>query len=724
MKLEKISEILINYSFYALFFLVPLFWLPFTSELFEFNKMILVYFLTTTITAGWLLKSLAQRKLVLKRTVLDFFLILFLLVNILSTIFSIEPHTSIFGYYSRFHGGLLSTISYLLLYYALVSNTTKKEAFHYLFTLLLSSFLVAIYGVLQHPNPLFQEKLGSKTLFHGIDYDYWAVNVEERVFSTLGQPNWLAAFLAMTIFPMLSFLFIVEKPWQKLIIFFALTANYLAFTFTYSRGGLIGLLVGAVSFLVVLPFYKKPWWKKIFSRLPLVNFWQKIKTFREHYLWVLALIALLVATQMFFGNAIDKRGGLNPFAKNETNQKVFEAKTRETSLSNPNQQTSKIRTIVWRGSLEIFKHYPFLGTGVETFGYSYYLFRPIEHNLTIEWDYIYNKAHNEYLNYLATTGALGLISYLLLIGFFELKIVSYIIRSSWNPERLLSIGLFAGYNSYLAQNIFGFSVVTIALLFFLYPAIFFLISNNFKEKILPFENFSFLKFLKNRFYNLVIRAFVVVIAFYLLVQIVFLWTADFFYNKSLSQDSYEASINSLRVATKLVPFEPVYQAELAQNLSGLALGLKDNPQRKNDFENALKEARQLIDTLTLSHPKNIALWQTRRVVDFNLAKIDQAYNSKLLESAEKIKELAPTDASLQYEVALVYQFVDQPKEAEKLLEYVLNLKPNYKDALVNLATVYVKNGKYDKALRLLRSWLDQHPQDPEVNDLLKQLLTG
>ena len=38
--------------------------------------------------------------------------------------------------------------------------------------------------------------------------------------------------------------------------------------------------------------------------------------------------------------------------------------------------------------------------------------------MTSEWDYLYNKAHNEYLNYLTTTGIVGLGTHLLLLAGF------------------------------------------------------------------------------------------------------------------------------------------------------------------------------------------------------------------------------------------------------------------------------------------------------------------
>src|SRR4030042_4327726 len=158
---SKLPEKIIEYTFYVLFFLVPLIWLPVNSELFEFNKMIVVYLAASVVLTAWLFKSVAGKSLVFKRTPLDIPIVLFLVANVLSTIFSIDRPTSIFGYYSRFNGGLLSTISYILLYYGLVTFFDKEKLFRAIKVLLFSSLLVAIYGILQHPNPLFRNPDGS-----------------------------------------------------------------------------------------------------------------------------------------------------------------------------------------------------------------------------------------------------------------------------------------------------------------------------------------------------------------------------------------------------------------------------------------------------------------------------------------------------------------------------------------------------------------------------------
>src|SRR3989344_6972495 len=127
MSMVKICNRVIEYSFYALFLLVPLAFTSATSELFELNKMWLVWALTIIITSSWLIKMVFQRRILLCRTPLDIPIVLFLFFQIISTIFSLDPHVSLWGYYSRFNGGLLSIISYILLYYAFLSNFNPHE---------------------------------------------------------------------------------------------------------------------------------------------------------------------------------------------------------------------------------------------------------------------------------------------------------------------------------------------------------------------------------------------------------------------------------------------------------------------------------------------------------------------------------------------------------------------------------------------------------------------
>src|SRR3989344_5690784 len=150
----KTCNRIIEYSFYALFLLVPLAFTSKTSELFELNKMWLTWAITIIITAFWLIKMVLQRRIIFQRTPLDIPIALFLFSQIISTIFSLDSHVSLWGYYSRFNGGLLSIVSYILLYYAFLSNfdSQKLSAItHKLLSIsLITGLVVALWGFPSH----------------------------------------------------------------------------------------------------------------------------------------------------------------------------------------------------------------------------------------------------------------------------------------------------------------------------------------------------------------------------------------------------------------------------------------------------------------------------------------------------------------------------------------------------------------------------------------------
>jgi len=349
------------------------------SELFELPKMYFVYLLTISILALHLINVVNGHQIIFKRSFLDIPLFLFLVSQTISTYFSIDPHTSFFGYYSRLNGGLLSIICYLLLYWILVIYIDQKLKQDIIKFSLISGLLIASYGILEH---------------FGIDQHLWVQDVRNRVFSTLGQPNWLAAYLCILI--PLSF----NLPLS--IIFL------ICLIFTKSKTGII-------ASILILPFLFGK------SKFRLIN--------------SLLLISLV---SFFFLN---------------------KKPSPPTSPTLNITASENIRKIVWQGAIDLYKKYPIIGTGVESFAYTYYWTRPVEHNLTSEWEFLYNKAHNEYINYLATTGIFGLLTYL-----------SIIFTSLYQFIKRKQFIYLASYLSILLTNFSGFSVVIISLYFYLLPA--------------------------------------------------------------------------------------------------------------------------------------------------------------------------------------------------------------------------------------------------------------
>jgi len=663
---------IITFSFFLLFFLVPLIMTPWNYELFEFNKMLLVYFLTIVIAASWLIQMIAERRFIFRRTFWDLPLIIFLLSQVLSFVFSIDRHTSFWGYYSRFNGGLLSTICYLLLYWAFVSNIDKKNTLRTIYFTLISSALVAVYGIAEH---------------FGIDANQWVQDVRNRVFSTLGQPNWLAAWLVALIPLTWGFLLNSKSKLQNLLYYSLFIILLLCFLYTKSRSGLLGLTVAFVAFWGLLFWFKRRTAKKI------------LKPF-------LIITSLLVIFNLFI---------LTPWQPKFLNFKSTTPQNPVAAQEIPTggTESGEIRKIVWQGALGIWRHHPVLGTGPETFAYSYYWYRPRAHNDVSEWDFLYNKAHNEYLNYMATTGTIGLAAYLFLIA-------SYLFWALKKSRKAELLALFSGFLSILATNFFGFSVVSVSLFFFLYPAISF---NLIKDKEEQTIKKSKKQQLKTPWPWLAFGG-ILLLAFYLLISTLKYWYAD-------TRFALGEKLNKSSEANKAFPFlqkaitfrssEPIYYDELSLSAANLAVSAAKQ-------EQATLSA-QLVDLAITSSdrslkisPYNLNFWKNRTRLFYSLAEIEEKYTQQALESLLMANKLAPTDAKIVYNLALVYAKLNQEETAIKTLEEAVNLKPNYDQARYALALFYEKKDEIDKAKEQLNYILEKiNPSHEAALEKLKTL---
>lgn len=633
--------------FAILFFFVPLILWPFTSEVFEFNKMVLTYILTALIVAAWIVRSIISRKIIFRRTILDIPLLVFLGSQLISTIISIDPLTSWLGYYSRFNGGLVSDISYALLYWAFVSNFEKKDTLKLInYAFLPGAALVSLYAIAEH---------------FGIDKNIWVQDVQSRVFSTLGQPNWLAAWVVALI--PITWAFSLESTLKKkkFWIYFALSVLFFwTLIFTKSRSGLLGFVV---TFLIFWAGY----------------FWFNRKEYKSRLKPFAVFITSLIVISLISGT--EYTPSINSLISKSTSTPVTNTESQGPALEVGGTQSTVIRKIVWKGAVQIWLHYPIFGTGVETFAYSYYGFRPVEHNLTTEWDFIYNKAHNEFLNMAANSGTVGLLAYLILIGFSIYLFVQKFLAKNGDPElKIWNLALLAGFTSLSVTNFFGFSVVPTQLEFFLFPAFALALvttdeTKEKSEKIDPTRKF--------------LIAILLAFSLYLLLLISRYWYADTLYAKGKAYNGAQKPDVAIGFLTKAISLEPnqaLYHSEVAGSYTSIALyynGQKDSENTDKFVNLALGESDKAV---SLS-PANVNLKRSRFGVFIMLSAIDPKYMLNARDTLIDAIALAPTDAKLYYNLGLTYARTGQPDKAMEILVKTIELKSNYKEA--RLAYAYL-----------------------------------
>lgn len=671
---------MISILYNILFFLVPLIFFKNTSELFEFNKIITLYVFTILISTAWIIRSIKLKKIIFRRTILDWPLIAFFSILLLSSFFSIDVRTSIYGYYSRFNGGLLSIISYSLLYWAFVSNMDKESSKKSIYFLLVSTTIAGFLGILEHFN------ISATCGLMGLNYtNYcWVQDVQNRVFSTFGQPNWLAATIVILIPIILSNILLRGKESVKNIklIFFYLSLIILFITllFTKSRSGILAFFITDVilSGLIILKF-KKEFIKK-----------------------------LIIFNSIFFVLILTIGTPWSPsiFSLNTTNNKNIENIVSGPALETGGTESGVIRQIVWRGAVKIWKKYPILGTGPETFAFSYPMFKPIEHNNTSEWDFIYNKAHNEYLNYLATTGTFGFLAYLTLIGF-----ILYVL---FQNKSIFGFSLLAGFISILITNFFGFSIVATSLLFFLIPAM------SQAEKFDKDDNDKEIKFEKLDSLQMIYFVILIVVSLILLVLISRYWLADTYYNKSKLFNKSNNSISAREEIDKAIEFSPkesIFWSESSITNAEIAVLLSEN----NDYENGLEFSKLAVDesekSTTLSK-NNVNLKKLKTGVYYKLLIFDNSYLSKIEDTLKAAVDLSPTDPKLYYQLGLIELKQDKIAEAITNFEISASLKSNYRDPRYALGSVYMDIGETEKAKENLKYILEKIDPSDELTKKL------
>lgn len=731
---------IISWSFYALFFFVPLVFMSDTSELFELNKMWLTWGLTVIIIASWFIKMIFEGRIRIQRTPLDIPILIFLGSQFISSIISLDTHTSFWGYYSRFNGGFLSLLTYTLLFYAFVSTVEREKVFRYLYAIILSGVVVALWGLPSHfgydPTCL---------LFRGtFDVSCWteAFQPKVRIFSTLGQPDWLSAYLASLIPIALGlslYTWDKAKKWLAGGLLAATLLFYIDFLFAKSRGGFVGL---AISLFLFVGWYI--WDKKL---------WTNWKKWQTHTLFGASIIGIVLFT-FLMGTSVDQidkfmlpnlLNTLKSHQQTVTQPTPAAVANAKTPTASPGEfggtDSGKIRLFVWTGAIQAWLHYPIFGTGVETFAYAYYLFMPPGHNLTSEFGYLYNKAHNEYLNYLATTGIVGLASYLGMVGTFLVICVMALLRrkktetKEQQQDYLLIAGLTTSYISILIINFFGFSVVIINLFLFILPGFALLLMGKLsseKALLFPYHEKSSTK---NNSFQWILSCGIGLIGVYFLYVLLVFWNADkaFALGQNLvNVGEYQQAYQPLHSAVQLRSGEPTFQDELSLDDAVLAGALLTQDKTATTEATQLaQEAVQVSNNLTTTYPNIVTYWKTRVRIMYALAQSNPQYMQEALIAIQKAALLAPTDAKVSYNLGLIDGQTGHIPEAIDTLNNTIRLKKDYRDAYYALGLFYHsagvdKNGKVTNPEEAQKAIDEMHyiltnfnPKDQPALDALK-----
>lgn len=447
-KLKKI-DVLMEAIWLAIIFLIPLFFTTTINGVWQISKSILFQSLTTLLVFLWagklvfnssfFQKDKKERNKILKKNFKFIFpVFLYLLILGLAVLFSKSFHNSFWGYYYRKMGYLIYLFFFFFFLVLFFNLKNKKQIQRIFYTILASCFFVILYGFVQ---------------FLGVDPFSWSEPylVSQRIFSSFGQPNFLASWLLL-IAPIFIWLFWFYsqkrerkgsflKIFLRPLIFCFFVLSLITLFLTKSRGAWIGL---GLSFL-----------------LGLIGFFCLKKKKKIAYGITGFLIIILVLVFLL---------NLNPLLVNKNDPVLIK---RIKSFSHL-KEAGQLRFIFWQDGLDLIKKRPFLGYGLESQKNIYAPYYRPEYAALEAINLMPDRAHNDFIDTTLNAGLIGLLSYLFLLGwvfFFGLKKV-FNKKEGFNfEERIMTLVLLIGLLGYLISLQFSFHVVSTAVYFWAYLAV-------------------------------------------------------------------------------------------------------------------------------------------------------------------------------------------------------------------------------------------------------------
>lgn len=252
-KLGRICDALIEAGWLAALIVTPLFFNTSSNRVFEPDKLHLLRSIALVMAVAWIVQ-LVDAGLgsagkspwgVIRRTPLALPALILVIAYLISTALSVVPGISFFGSYVRMQG-TYTFISYVLISFMTMTHLrTRAQLNRILYTVILTSLPIAIYGIIQH---------------YGLDALPWGGDVRERVAANMGNAIFVAAYLIMALFltlerllDSLASLLNEEKgstadALRAGAYLFILAVQGIAIIFTQSRGPWLGLAAGLYVF--------------------------------------------------------------------------------------------------------------------------------------------------------------------------------------------------------------------------------------------------------------------------------------------------------------------------------------------------------------------------------------------------------------------------------------------------------------------------------------------
>ena len=617
----------------------------------------------------WILELINNQKILLRKSILNFPIFLFILIMSISLIISNNQIVGIRDY--------VTIIAYFLTYFLILNNLKSEKQFHYfIITFFSISSIVAIFAIIQY-----------------YDFNpYFNLMNKNEITSTIGQKNWISNYISM-IFPVIFSYFLLEKiKKNKILYFFLLSILYATLIICQSRGIWISTSITLILAICII-----------------IKF-NLLKIFQENKKWLtLLLITFLIITIIYSTD-------------NFLNKSAITVPQRAISTFDEQDPSINTRLLMWKTTFEMIKDRPIFGSGIGTFKMNY-LFYQAEflnnNSYFIKYSGNAKEAHNEYLQIAAELGLLGLGIFLYIIYLFYRIVLNFFKKEENSEEKIIILGLVIGINIFLLHSIFSFPlhVPALGVTFFSLLGLTIQYMGKFN---LPFKNFKFI-LLKKLFYEN--KKIKILLSIFIILSLIFIldliavkpYIAEIYYYKGIIDDSYknyEKALPNFKYASYL----DIYNGRILHALGTTYYNLKIYDKSEEILQRTKK---YIVDVNTYN---NLGLLYSR------LKKYPKAE-----EEFKQAIYLNPLFDKAYYDLGYIYFIQGKYDSAIKQWNKILEIDPDFSEkynVLYFMGIAYQKKEMPDKALEYFVQALQLVPEgDPiekeieeEINKIYKSKL--
>jgi len=700
--MRKALNLIIKFSAYGLVVLMPVFWLPWTVEVHEFNKQYLLFFLASIGFLAWIAKmAIVRKKVVIRRTPLDIFVLVFMLVLILSSVFSVDKVSSWLGFYTRFSDSTIGALAMCLLYFLIVNNVSHKE--HKENERKKFWDLSAMFRSVTQPGLSLEKILWLFLSASGLAVVAACFSVFNLWKNIPGLPEvmYLRSFNS------------INSSLEGLAVFLAVLVSLMIGVLLRLRSkSKVGLKVGIqniatsvfllVSFILLLIInFWAAWVILAVSSFSLLAIAFLTGILRRKANWLTVPIVLLLVSLFYLSGFASKAGlsrGAFILESAELPQEVI-----------LDQSTSW--DVVWQS----IKTYPLLGSGPGTFLINYTRFKPISVNNSEFWNVRFDRAASYFAELTSTTGSIGVLSYLSLIGMFLLVLLTSLLKLKQKkqlqdddklgflPFVLAWLALLVSQFVYPQNTVLSFS-------FWIFTGLTILAWQ--RMGVISSRRLSF-SFKKLPEVGLVVNVLLLILIFasaglfYLGGRF---YLADMKFQKLFT--SSENVVENMEEVVNLNKYRSKYRRDLSR---AYLAGAWDEARKESEIRDtdllqkliasSVEQARLAAEV----NPSTVVSWENLGVIYRDARGLVSGTLSFALDAFIKATNLEPANPLFYRELCRL-SLTDEGREWDEIISYcqkAVELKPNYLDAHVQLALAFERKGDLEKAAEQMQITLDK-----------------